>query len=42
VEPYRFFIDETGGIRGDLDETISLLAKLPGQLRLNIINRISL
>jgi transcriptional regulator with XRE-family HTH domain len=41
VEPYRFFIDETGEIRGDLDETVNLLAKLPDGLRLSIINRIS-
>jgi transcriptional regulator with XRE-family HTH domain len=46
VEPYRFFIAESGesaGLRsgGDLDETINLLAKLPDALRLSIINRIS-
>ena len=41
VEPYRFFINETGENQTELDETINLLAKLPDQLRLNIINRIS-
>jgi transcriptional regulator with XRE-family HTH domain len=41
VEPYRLFIDESGKIRGDLDETINLLVKLPDPLRLSIINRIS-
>jgi len=41
VEPYRFFIDETGENQTELDETINLLAKLPEQQRLNIINRIS-
>jgi transcriptional regulator with XRE-family HTH domain len=41
VEPYRFFINETGEALSELDETINLLAKLPEQQRLNIINRIS-
>jgi transcriptional regulator with XRE-family HTH domain len=41
VEPYRFFIDETGEALTELDETINLLAKLPDQQRLSIINRIS-
>jgi transcriptional regulator with XRE-family HTH domain len=41
VEPYRFFIDETGETRGDLDKTINLLVQLPDPLRLSIINRIS-
>ena len=41
VEPYRFFIDETGENLTELDETINLLAKLPDQQRLKIINRIS-
>jgi transcriptional regulator with XRE-family HTH domain len=41
VEPYRFFIDESGETQGNLDETINLLAKLPDALRLSIINRIS-
>jgi len=41
VEPYRFFIDETGENLSELDVTINLLAKLPDQQRLNIINRIS-
>ena len=41
VEPYRFFINDTGENSSELDETINLLAKLPEQQRLNIINRIS-
>jgi transcriptional regulator with XRE-family HTH domain len=41
VEPFRFFIDEAGEHQTELDETINLLAKLPEQQRLNIINRIS-
>ena len=41
VEPYRFFINETGEAPTELDETINLLAKLPDQQRLNIISRIS-
>ena len=41
VEPYRFFIDETGENLAELEETINLIAKLPDQQRLNIINRIS-
>ena len=41
VEPYRFFIDETGENLAELEETINLIAKLPDQQRLDIINRIS-
>jgi len=41
VEPYRFFINETGDNLTELDEMINLMAKLPDQQRLNIINRIS-
>ena len=41
VEPYRFFMDETGENLCEFDETINLLAKLPEEQRLNIINRIS-
>jgi len=41
VEPYRFFIDETKEYENELDEMISLLAKLSDQQRLDIINRIS-
>ena len=41
IEPYRFFIDETSENLTELDETINLLAKLPDQQRLAIINRIS-
>ena len=41
IEPYRFFIGEINISQGELDETISLLAKLPDEIRLNIINRIS-
>jgi len=41
ITPYRFFIDEAGENLTELDETINMLAKLPDQQRLNIINRIS-
>jgi transcriptional regulator with XRE-family HTH domain len=41
MEPYRFFIDEAGENQTEVDEIINLLAKLPDQQRLNIINRIS-
>ena len=41
ITPYRFFIDENGENLGELDETINMLAKLPDQQRLDIINRIS-
>jgi len=41
IKPYRFFIDETAENLTELDETISLIAKLPEQQRLNVINRIS-
>ena len=41
VEPYRFFIDESAETLSELDETINLLAKLPDQQRLTIINRVS-
>jgi transcriptional regulator with XRE-family HTH domain len=42
VEPYRFFLDEAGENQTELDEIINLLAKLPDQQRLSIINRISM
>jgi len=41
IEPYRFFIDEPGENLSEMERTINLLAKLPEQQRLNIINRIS-
>ena len=41
VEPYRFFIDETGENLAELEEMINLIARLPDQQRLSIINRIS-
>ncbi|GHV74679.1 hypothetical protein AGMMS49940_19810 [Spirochaetia bacterium] len=41
VEPYRFFIEETSKNNTELDEAINLLAKLPDQVRLQAINRIS-
>jgi len=41
IEPYRFFIDETAENLSELEQTINLLAKLPEQQRLNVINRIS-
>ena len=41
VEPYRFFLDESGENLGEFDETVNLLAKLPEKQRLSIIHRIS-
>ena len=41
VEPYRFFIEESGSNWTELDETIAFLNKLPDDVKLNIINRIS-
>ena len=41
VEPFRFFIDESSEKFSELDETINLMANLPEEQRLNIINRIS-
>ncbi|GHV24520.1 hypothetical protein AGMMS4952_00260 [Spirochaetia bacterium] len=41
VEPYRFFIEETRKNNTELDEAITLLTKLPDQVRLAAINRIS-
>jgi transcriptional regulator with XRE-family HTH domain len=41
VEPYRFFIDETGETHSELDEMVNLMSKLSEQQRLNIIHRIS-
>ena len=41
IEPYRFFMDESDIGTGKLDETVNFLSKLPGETRLNIINRIS-
>ena len=41
IEPYRFFISETGENLTELEEMINLLAKLPEKQRLEIINRIS-
>ena len=41
IEPCRFFICDTFENQNELDEIINLLAKLPEQQRLKIINRIS-
>jgi transcriptional regulator with XRE-family HTH domain len=41
LEPYRFFIDDSEKKLGELDETIDFLSKLPDDVRLDIINRIS-
>jgi len=41
VEPYLFFIDETGENLNEFDEMVNLMAKLPEKQRLEIINRIS-
>ena len=42
VEPYRFFINETGESHSELDEMVNLMTKLSEQQRLNIIHRISM
>ena len=42
IDPYRFFIDETGEYQNELDEIVGLLSRLPVQQKLDIINRISL
>jgi transcriptional regulator with XRE-family HTH domain len=41
IEPYRFFMEESGIGSGEIDETVKFLSKLPGETRLNIINRLS-
>jgi transcriptional regulator with XRE-family HTH domain len=41
VEPYRFFINETGESHSEIDEMVNLLTNLSEQQRLNIIHRIS-
>jgi transcriptional regulator with XRE-family HTH domain len=41
IEPYRFFIDETGAGQNELDETVRFLSRLPDETRLRIIHRIS-
>ena len=41
IEPYRFFIDETGASQNELDETVRFLSRLPNETRLHIIHRIS-
>jgi transcriptional regulator with XRE-family HTH domain len=41
IEPYRFFIEDSAKNPGELDETIELLSKMPDQIRLDVINRIS-
>jgi transcriptional regulator with XRE-family HTH domain len=41
VEPYRFFIEDSVTTHHELDEIITLLAKMPDQVKLYAINRIS-
>ena len=41
VEPYRFFIDETGENTSELDEMVNMMSKLTEKQRLDIIRRIS-
>jgi transcriptional regulator with XRE-family HTH domain len=41
VEPYRFFIGDNGEAFEELDQAVDLMAKLPDEIRLSIINRIS-
>jgi transcriptional regulator with XRE-family HTH domain len=42
VEPYRFFMAETGTGGNDMDEAVNFLSRLPDKARLDVINRISL
>ena len=41
IQPYLFFIDDCSENMDELEETIKLLAKLPDEQRLALINRIS-
>ncbi|GHU79383.1 transcriptional regulator [Spirochaetia bacterium] len=41
IEPYRFFMENSDKNYRELDEAIDLLSKLPDQVRLHAINRIS-
>jgi transcriptional regulator with XRE-family HTH domain len=41
VEPYRFFLEETDKTYHELDDLINILTKLPDNIKLNFINRIS-
>lgn len=41
VEPFRFFIEDASETQNELEEAINLIAKLPDDQRLKIINRIS-
>ena len=41
IEPYQFFIREINSEWTELNEIIAFLTKLPGDVRLNIINQIS-
>ncbi|MDR1420802.1 MAG: helix-turn-helix transcriptional regulator [Treponema sp.] len=41
IEPYLFFIEENGKNYHELNDIIDMLIKLPDQIKLNVINRIS-
>ena len=41
IEPYRFFIEENEENKGEMDEIINIISKLPDEQRLKIINRIT-
>jgi transcriptional regulator with XRE-family HTH domain len=41
VEPYRFFMDESGDKYGNLDTAEDLLLKLPQRLKLDLITRLN-
>ncbi|GHT58961.1 transcriptional regulator [Spirochaetia bacterium] len=41
VEPYRFFMDESGDRYGNLDTADDFLLQLPKPLRLDLINRLN-
>ena len=41
VEPYRFFMDDSGFLYGELDETGDFLVKLPPKIRDEMIKRLN-
>jgi transcriptional regulator with XRE-family HTH domain len=41
VEPYRFFMDDPGEKYGDLDGVTTFLNRMPHQIRLDLIDRLS-
>jgi transcriptional regulator with XRE-family HTH domain len=41
VEPYRFFMDDSGNAFGVLDETTSFIIRLPKRIRAELIARLN-